>query len=374
MDVFNDILNGKTSKLLSEIPEFFENEPKNTNLFGNNFLDVIINDIFKAVEIDLPFNLPRCAISKNGILACSHDVDYVKKRSTFLLSSYKKWWNNGIRMPLSIIFYGILNLLPFVNYANNFSSYEKIESKNGVKSTYFFLPRTLQQVNGKILKKIQKKSEIAIHGDIGSATSDEALKTQLIAFSEILSDIKINGIRQHYLEYEYYTTWELHNQNGLVYDSTIGFSDETGYRAGTCCPYSTNIPSNIVNDNSEKIPIIEIPLIIMDTYLQNLIIPDAKKKWIKDFSRHVNIINSYRGVLSVNWHLSSLKVPLGNLYTNLIELCKEKEFEMLTHNEVSNRVIKQLQLLNQDKKHISIKEDKLEFSPEFIQLFNPKYM
>ena len=43
--------------------------------------------------------------------------------------------------------------------------------------------------------------------------------------------------RQHYLRWRAPTTWQNWEDAGLDYDSTVGYADHVGFRAGTCYEY-----------------------------------------------------------------------------------------------------------------------------------------
>jgi hypothetical protein len=45
------------------------------------------------------------------------------------------------------------------------------------------------------------------------------------------------GGRQHYLRWETPTTARLWDENGLDYDTTLGYADRPGFRCGTCFEY-----------------------------------------------------------------------------------------------------------------------------------------
>src|SRR5262249_36524368 len=70
------------------------------------------------------------------------------------------------------------------------------------------------------------------------------------------------GGRQHYLRFAVPDTWRSWAAAGLAYDSTLGFSEAPGFRAGTCYAYP-------VFDLVERRPLglVERPLIAMEASL-----------------------------------------------------------------------------------------------------------
>jgi hypothetical protein len=102
---------------------------------------------------------------------------------------------------------------------------------------------------------------------------------------------------------------------GFDYDSTVGYNETVGYRAGTCQVYKPLNASRLL----------ELPLHIMDTALfypgrMHLAAAEAKKR--------VDVIiknaTEFGGTVTVNWHDRSI-VPerlWGDFYVDLIEELK----------------------------------------------------
>jgi len=70
-----------------------------------------------------------------------------------------------------------------------------------------------------------------------------------------------NG-RQHFLRFRASNTWKHWYEAGLKLDSTLGYAEFSGFRAGTSFPFQ---PFDIRQD--QLIPLIEVPLIVMDVSL-----------------------------------------------------------------------------------------------------------
>jgi len=72
----------------------------------------------------------------------------------------------------------------------------------------------------------------------------------------------IYGGRQHFLRFCVPHTWRLWADHGFAYDSTLGFADHIGFRAGTSRPFP-------VFDIAARrtLPLLERPLVAMDTTL-----------------------------------------------------------------------------------------------------------
>ena len=70
------------------------------------------------------------------------------------------------------------------------------------------------------------------------------------------------GVRQHFLRFVPNETWRHQNAAGFAHDSTLGFADMPGFRAGTCRDFP-------VFDLRERtpLPLVERPLVVMDATL-----------------------------------------------------------------------------------------------------------
>ena len=110
---------------------------------------------------------------------------------------------------------------------------------------------------------------------------------------------KVTRGRQHYLRFDTTKTWPIWNNNDMIEDSSIGYSDNVGFRSGTCYKYH---PFNFIT--KKKLNIVESPLILMEGALINglkvtpeefLLISNQLKEEIK----------KYNGVYTILWHNSS---------------------------------------------------------------------
>jgi hypothetical protein len=123
------------------------------------------------------------------------------------------------------------------------------------------------------------------------------------------------GIRQHNLNLDVPKTWEYQLSAGLKYDTTLGFKDTIGFRWGTSFPF-------FPNTGEEPLPLLEIPLIIMDICLE------SSKTKESDCLQIADEVERYQGVLTLLWHppiFNTLEYPdARDIYINLNQYCKER--------------------------------------------------
>ncbi len=138
--------------------------------------------------------------------------------------------------------------------------------------------------------------------------SREKLQEQ---FEHIQSAIgtRLMGGRQHYLRWSP-QTWEDWEACGIAYDSTLGYADGIGFRAGTCIPYKPWLLGA-----GREANLLEIPLTVMDVTV-------AADKPEEQFQRIMTIVAKCRlvgGVFTLLWHNNSLIAPCyGDTYMRLI--------------------------------------------------------
>ena len=148
----------------------------------------------------------------------------------------------------------------------------------GLKSTFYFQAgRTGTRFDGiyrlsdppiaRLLRRIHVRGhEIGLHGGYGSWRSTELIRAEFEALKTACragdSDQATWGVRQHYLRFENPETWRSQELAGFEHDSTVGFADNIGFRAGTCREYR-------VFDLLDRRPmnLRERPLVIMDATL-----------------------------------------------------------------------------------------------------------
>lgn len=154
--------------------------------------------------------------------------------------------------------------------------------------------------------------ELGVHPSYYTYRSPEELGREVERLKKIFSQDKLGG-RQHYLRWhpESWLHWET---CGLVYDSSVGFAESPGFRAGTAVPYR---PWLILKNREARL--LEIPLIFMDGTLVEYmkISPD---KGYEIVARIISRCKSVGGVFTFLWHNSSQLDPrYGDLYRHLLK-------------------------------------------------------
>jgi peptidoglycan/xylan/chitin deacetylase (PgdA/CDA1 family) len=223
-----------------------------------------------------------------------------------------------------------------------------LEERLGVKSSIFFLTRKRQfgfwEIGSKMLEAgacrisipdvrnaikyfSEKGWDVGIHQSIEAYEDAELLRDEKHDIEQITGK-DVLGVRQHYLKMRFPDFWFAHERAGLKYDSTVGFRDGIGFRAGTSFPYQAFDPVHGAN-----IAIVEIPLIIME---REIFLKDDP--WM-ECKALIDTVEMYGGVLTILWHqrfFNEQEFPgYADLYRKIIEYCREQGAWLAPLNEIN---------------------------------------
>jgi hypothetical protein len=140
--------------------------------------------------------------------------------------------------------------------------------------------------------------EQGVHPGYATFDNPQELCAEVARLREALGDGPLGG-RQHYLRWRP-ETWEHWEAAGLWYDSSVGYADRVGFRAGTCYPYRPWL----LNQNREA-RLLELPLIVMDCSLTHYmgLSPAASREVLGEVIARCRCVG---GVLTLLWHPNSL--------------------------------------------------------------------
>lgn len=315
---------------------------------------LILNAGIPVVEI------PPAPAGIDYFACLTHDVDFVRIRDHFfdhtffgflyraLIGSLINFYTNRISweklrenwiaaFKLPLVFLGLSR-----DFWLQFERYLEIE--NGLKATYFLMPfknypgandndivsrkRAGSYEPANILPEIKQLlsygHEVALHGI-------DAWKDPVkgVMESERIFDVTgetVSGVRMHWL-YINENSPDILKRAGFQYDSTYGYNDAAGFKAGTTQVYS---PINSVD-------FYELPLNIQDTALffpgkMNLT-EDSAWKLVLEIKEK---LHEYGGVLTINWHQRSLAPERlwGDFYVNLVNNLKACKIYFGTAREI----------------------------------------
>ncbi len=245
----------------------------------------------------------------------THDVDHFRRYDSFrkVISALGGdiWLRKNPLLMFSTISDSLLsNLKLKLDNYDTFDFLMNVSEENNITSHFYFIPGIKGDydfrydiTSKKIIETIyhikNRGHVIGIHPSFETFNNAEKFNLELNRFKKIAGEIREG--RQHYLRFENPTTWRLWNKNNLETDSSLGFHDDVGFRAGTCFSYPVfDVLSR------KKLALKESPLIAMDIALK------TNSSGFKEFNEKLitisNTVRKYNGRLELLWHN-------GNLYT-----------------------------------------------------------
>jgi len=302
----------------------------------------ILRDIL--VEHQIPFEeVPPVPAGYNFIVCLTHDVDhfaianhkcdhtmfgFLYRASIGSISELLRGrksprqvarnWLAILSLPLVYLrilpdFWSKLERYLDLDHASTFFIIPK-KGEAGLTSTGVRLPRRavrydLSQLQTSVSKIVARRGEIGVHGI--DAWRDTAKARKEREEIQALTHAPAAGIRMHWLFFDSESAGKL-DEAGFSYDSTVGYNETIGYRAGTTQafkPFGTK-------------RLLELPLHIMDTALfypahLNL----SPKQAMRRVNDMVNDMRQFGGLLMVNWHDRSIAPERlwDDFYAELVE-------------------------------------------------------
>jgi peptidoglycan/xylan/chitin deacetylase (PgdA/CDA1 family) len=142
---------------------------------------------------------------------------------------------------------------PALDPHNTFEFLMDVSERHGLRSAFYFLAYRDQRPRAgaylfedpwvrKLIGRVARRGhEIGIHPSFPTyrdpeRTREELGRLQRVAEAEGVAQDEWGG-RQHYLRWANPDTWRNWEAAGLAYDTTLAFSEQIGFRTGTCHPY-----------------------------------------------------------------------------------------------------------------------------------------
>jgi hypothetical protein len=160
--------------------------------------------------------------------------------------------------------------------------------------------------------------EIGLHPAYTTFGSQERLEDEVANLRRVVGERPIGG-RYHYLRWNP-SAWRAWEDAGLAYDSTVGYADRIGFRAGTAVPYH---PFSL--EENRELSVLEIPLVVMDctpvTYMHM-----TNAQTVDSIAMLIRRCALTGGVFTLLWHnVSAIEPPYAALYPRLLNLLPTNE-------------------------------------------------
>lgn len=184
-----------------------------------------------------------------------------------------------------------------------------LEERRGLHSTLLFLaePRDHQtfryhldraQVRGLLARIRQRGFETALHGGWSTYRDGTRLAAQRRRLAGLAGGVG-PSTRQHWLRFLVDETWTAQEQAGFTVDSSLGFNDRPGFRAGTSLPFHP------LDAEGRARRVLELPLVLMDSQLfdEQGLETRAAARLAQEAVEQVRRVG---GLFTLNWHPHTL--------------------------------------------------------------------
>jgi len=172
-----------------------------------------------------------------------------------------------------------------------FWSFDRIladERRYGASSTFFVMAAHRHELDGPAPESYERLrpglvellagggAEVGLHGSYSAADDSGRLAAEKERLEELAGPVR--GQRYHFLRLDPHRNLDHVEQAGFTYDSTLGFSDAPGFRAGIAHPFR---PWDLERNRPRDL--VEVPLAVMDVTLSaerylNLSVDEAESR------------------------------------------------------------------------------------------------
>lgn len=272
----------------------------------------------------------------------THDVDRGPKNKMVINTSIIKKTNSLFLVSLRriLVIYYFFKYIFFDEFWL-FDDWLEFEKKEGIRSTFFVYARANQPneydphydikkdtMLKTVLKRLKEQGfEVGLHGSYNSI-KDGRLFEEKKVLEEVLGT-PIYAHRAHYLRFECKNSWGIYDRAGIKVDTTLGYNEYAGFRAGTSKPF---YPYDFTNERPHSV--VEVPMAIMDGTLFQYIHYNTTEA-LDYMNTVIENVRSVRGVLVVDWHHDSWQTSSWkDVYIELIRMLKAKDARFTTMKEI----------------------------------------
>jgi hypothetical protein len=212
-----------------------------------------------------------------------------------------------------------------------FEDWRKLEADNGLVSTFYFCayqgsvaryllraPDPFYDITKPRFRDLfeylhSQGCEIGLHASYLSYKNLDSLVGEKRSLEEA-AQCEVTGNRHHYFHVDPddpVSTARLHDAMGLVYDSSLAFSECSGFRRGTCHPFHVFDP-----EGDRENQTLQLSPTLMDDHLYwfGQMVPYAND--VEHVDELLRVVEESNGVMVVDWHVRRLNQVLFPGWTN----------------------------------------------------------
>lgn len=208
---------------------------------------------------------------------------------------------------------------PVADPYDTFDFLMDLGERHGLPSAYYFIAgHSAGDIDGvytlddpwirDLLRRIHARGhEIGLHPSYRTYRDPARTRQEWRTLRRVTDELDIRqetwGGRQHYLRWENPTTWQIWEDLGLDYDTTLSFADYAGFRCGTCHAYPVfNLHTR------QMLRLRERPLIVMEATLLFYM----RLSWERSLETIRQLNDACRrvsGDFTLLWHNNNLATP-----------------------------------------------------------------
>lgn len=268
-----------------------------------------------------PAPVPRWKNGARFAAVLSHDVDDLRLRSVDealrLLSRARTPWSYALRKGAAQLVRSWRAPTTTDDPYWRFDQWAAEEDKHGFRSTFFVFPPhpeaphefdptyrlddpvrfegQIQPFRSALRTLAERGFEIGLHASYRSYLSAERLQAEKSQVEKAIGR-PITGIRQHFLRFEAPETWHAQLEAHFSYDSTLGYNEAPGFRAGIAAPYRPWDQSL-----EGAMDLLELPLTVMDGTLFRTLLLNGEQAARRTIE-HLQIVEDVGGLAVLLWH------------------------------------------------------------------------
>lgn len=314
------------------------------------FFDINTNILLESInKLNLHIKLKK----SNFKVMLTHDVDSIDSRNKYVFLHNAKELIKNKKKSLSVKLKDVISDIAR-NRHIQIENYIKIESENNARSEFYFIEGLKHRLGKRYnLSNIKREVDLLVdggwivgmHTNFFSFDNEEKMKSEIQAIEKIAKN-KVMSCRNHYLRFSIPLTWNCLSKAGIRLDTTLGYSDENGFRAATTQAF---MPFDIEKDST--INLYEVPLVIMDGIIMEKGIT-FEEKWIR-IKDILDKVKDFNGTVSVLWHQRVIyNIDYKKMYIRIMKYVNENNGEFVLTSDL-------LPIFEEEKKQITKLIDQL---------------
>jgi hypothetical protein len=223
-------------------------------------VDHLIYGFFKALNL--------CTEKPKTTMSLSHDADHLTKYIDKMEAFH--FIGSVFRRNPKNVFKCLSNWLKvsFLHHNDPYQDWQHILNNSLSEKTIYFIvesdhpndPKHISHASTAyaIEKALEKKYSIGLHPSYNTWNNAQQFKKQKMIL-ERMAGLEISKSRQHYLHFSFPHTLDVLEASGISEDSSMGYNEYCGFRAGTGFPFRLyHVEKEIITE------IIEVPMVWMD--------------------------------------------------------------------------------------------------------------